>query len=193
MKKPRRSLLAISTICGSVLVIAGIAIYSDVALKRLPLDPLLIRQEAGQTVLADPSIKGGFLQKGLKNTEKAQEYIVVETGMGAPRYATRSLTVHAGKLVRVTLRNNSKVGQSDNWVLVKPGTREQVESAARQTPQGREWIPESSAVLAFVPVTKPGHSSARLFRAPNQPGDYPYLCTYAGRGESMNGVLHVID
>ncbi|CAM6054047.1 unnamed protein product [Sphagnum tenellum] len=150
-------------------------------------------QAAGQMALNENFLKGGSLQRGLVGNEKPQEFIEVETGSEVPNYVTREFTVQADDIISVELHNNSQVGHIHDWALIKPGTLKKVERLAKETSSTWDWIPETSDILAVVPMTKPGESSIRLFRAPDQPGDYPFLCTYPGHGMAMNGVLHVVD
>jgi hypothetical protein len=189
MKTPLRLVLGI--LVASLAFFFGLVIYSN-HFEKTPIAPSS-HQEAGQAALNQNFLKGGELQRGLLGNENPQEFIQVETSTESPSFITRSFTVHAGDIVSVTLRNHSKIGQSHDWVLVKPGTRAKVQKDARNTPEIWDWIPESSDVLAVVPLTKPGESTIGLFKAPSKPGDYPFLSTYAGRGNAMNGVLHVIS
>jgi plastocyanin len=190
MNTTTRYKFSVIAVCMSIAVALGFALYEG----YLPVKDARnsLKQAAGQiTSEGMVSTDGALLQRNLSGAEKPQESIHIETGTDVPRFTTQYFTVHAGTIIRVTLTNNSKVGHSENWALVKPGTRQLVEEAALRTPQPKGESPNTTDVLAFIPLTKPGQSKTRLFRAPDQPGDYPYLCTYAGRGEAMNGVLHV--
>jgi azurin len=50
--------------------------------------------------------------------------------------------------------------------------------------------PHDKRVLAATPLCGPGKTAMVEFTAP-APGDYPFLCSYAGHGEEMRGMLHV--
>lgn len=191
MNTTLRYKFAVVTVCASIAVALGFALYEGYI--PLKVAQTSIKQAAGRKSSDERvSSEGGPLQQRLSGTETPQEYIHIETAREVPRFATRKFTVHAGRIISVTLTNNSKVGHSENWVLVKPGSRKLVEEAAQRMPLPGNGVPKSANVLAFVPMTRPGQSEVRLFRAPDQPGDYPYLSTNAGRGEVMNGILHVI-
>ena len=41
-------------------------------------------------------------------------------------------------------------------------------------------------------LVDPGQTVTVQFRAPGQPGDYPYVCTFPAHWRVMNGVLHVV-
>lgn len=193
MKKIRSYQIALSGVTIAVVVMVGLLIYSRFFLTQ-SIQPVssLPQQAAGQAAMNETFLKGGLLQRSLKGHVQAQEFITVETGKNVPKYLKREFTVHAGKIVSVTLHNHSQLNQEHDWVLVQPGTRNDVQAAARKTPLIWQWIPDTPDILAFVPMTKPGKSTTRLFRAPSEPGDYPFLCTFPGHGNVMNGILHVI-
>jgi azurin len=186
----KRFPLPLSTLLTGLAIMSAITAYFSFTHKTPP-EPT---QEAGQASknLNETQLHGGSLQRGLAQAQP-EEYLEVETGADTPSYTQKDFTVHAGKVVSVTLRNQSTVNQEHNWVLVKPGTRENVQIEAERAGPTWEWIPQSSSILAFVPMTQPGQSQIVLFRAPKKPGDYPFLCTYPGHGNVMNGTLHVIS
>ena len=43
----------------------------------------------------------------------------------------------------------------------------------------------------FTSLVQPGQSVTVQFRAPSEPGDYPFVCTFPGHWRVMNGVLRV--
>jgi len=38
----------------------------------------------------------------------------------------------------------------------------------------------------------PGESFTLEFSAPEEPGDYPYVCTFPGHWRGMNGTMRVV-
>ena len=82
-----------------------------------------------------------------------------------------------------------------NWLLVKPGSAQEVGALADQMasqPDGfsKGYIPDSDKILvASKLLSKPGQEI--MFKAPEKPGDYPYLCTFPGHWRIMQGVLTV--
>jgi azurin len=55
----------------------------------------------------------------------------------------------------------------------------------------RHYVPDLDAVLAHTLVLDPGQSDTLHLRAPDEPGDYPYLCTFPGHWMVMSGVMRV--
>lgn len=128
-------------------------------------------------------------QKKLKGARE----IVIETA-GNLSYATRSFTVKAGEPIRFTLENPDVVPH--NWALIKPGTLHRVGDLANRliaNPEAaaRQYIPESSDVLAYTDIVLPREKFTIDFEAPNEPGRYPYLCTFPGHWLVMNGEMIV--
>jgi azurin len=136
-------------------------------------------------------LKGGVLQQNLENAQP-EVFLEEYTNEDAPGYETREFSVQVDKIVSLILHNRSTVEQQHNWVLVSPDSREKVQEEAKKVGRTWQWIPNSSDILAFVPLTQPGQSTSVVFRAPDKPGDYPFLCTYPGHGNAMHGILHVL-
>jgi hypothetical protein len=64
--------------------------------------------------------------------------------------------------------------------------------AARPGAAAQSYTPDMAQILAKTPLVDPGQSVSVIFRAPQTPGDYPYLCTFPQHWRIMNGVLKVV-
>ena len=109
-------------------------------------------------------------------------------------FLQRTLRVRAGELVRLEFKNPDSMPH--NWVLTRPGSLEAVgelTSAQVSDPRAfaRHYVPETDDVLVHTDLVPPGRSQAITFRAPAEPGTYPYLCTFPGHWRIMNGELIV--
>jgi azurin len=96
--------------------------------------------------------------------------------------------------VRLTLKNLDSVPH--NWVLLQPDSLSRVGQLANQlladpTAGQKQYVPRSEDVICYTDVIGPGQSFTIYFSAPDQPGRYPFLCTFPGHWMVMNGVLHV--
>jgi plastocyanin len=110
------------------------------------------------------------------------------------QYDLVRFSVKPGATVRVILTNNDDMGH--NLVFTLPGAREQVVQEALQLgAEGlqRDFVPSSPSVLAFIPVLEPGQTASVTFRAPEEPGAYPYVCTFPGHGFVMYGAMYVTE
>ena len=119
--------------------------------------------------------------------------ITIETGSNLS-FAIRSVHVEPGELIEFTLSNPDVVPH--NWALVKPGTLKRVGDLANRLISDPEaaighYIPESTDVLAYTDVVLPKEQFTIYFNAPDQPGHYPFLCTFPGHWRVMNGEMIV--
>ena len=109
-------------------------------------------------------------------------------------YQNPQLRVRAGQPVRLTLKNVDSVPH--NWVLVQPDSLARVGQLANQLladPMAgqKQYVPETDDVICYTDVVAAGGSFTIHFTAPQQPGRYPFLCSFPGHWMVMNGVLTV--
>jgi len=105
-----------------------------------------------------------------------------------------AMTVGAGQLVDLVVTNTDVMPH--NFILGAPGSLEAIGKAAdalMSSPAGavQQFVPDLPQILASTRLLEPGQSITIQFRAPGQPGAYPYVCTFPGHWRLMNGVLTV--
>ncbi|MDA7920436.1 plastocyanin/azurin family copper-binding protein [Verrucomicrobiales bacterium] len=132
------------------------------------------------------------------NTESGEvtegERSVVVDAIGGLQYAQKEILAKPGEAIALTLRNTDVMPH--NLVIVKPGAAKTVGDASfkmlNDPEAGRKhYVPDLPEVLHHIPVINPGVEHVLHFRAPTEPGDYPYICTFPGHWMAMNGVLKV--
>ena len=96
----------------------------------------------------------------------------------------------AGSTVKITFKNNAKPGGlQHNFLIVKPGSEQEVANAAIAAGNDKGWVPAgNAAVLAATKLVDPGQSDSVTFVVPAA-GDYPYICTFPGHSMVMKGVM----
>ena len=119
--------------------------------------------------------------------------VVIEAGKNLS-YLTRLIKARAGEAIKLTFVNPDVVPH--NWALVKRGAAEAVgvladKLIAQPDAALKNYVPASSDVLAHTDVVGPQEQGVIYFRAPAQPGRYPYMCTFPGHWRVMNGELVV--
>jgi len=105
-----------------------------------------------------------------------------------------SLVVPAGKSVSILFENPDMMPH--NVVIVKPGSTQQVGEAADAMARlkdgfERNFVPDTPDVLFHSPLVNAGQRFRLTFKAPAEPGQYPFLCTFPGHWRVMQGVLTV--
>lgn len=102
------------------------------------------------------------------------------------------LTALPGENIQIVLINQDDMPH--NLLITSPGKRQAVvEAALALEEKGPEmnFIPASPDILGSMPVVYPGDSISLVFKTPEKPGAYPYVCSYPGHGFFMYGVLYV--
>lgn len=111
-----------------------------------------------------------------------------------PFYDQERLEVKAGARVTFTFKNAADPGSNRmfNWVLVKPNTQLRVVSDGQSegSPETSYVKPNDPNVIAYTRLVAAGESDTITFDAP-PPGEYPFICTFPGYYNTMNGVLVV--
>lgn len=109
------------------------------------------------------------------------------------KFTIESFTVRPGQAVELTLDNTDVMPH--NLLLVAPGTIEDVSTAAMAMGVegwGKHYIPETKAVLQATKLVDASKQETLKFTAPDQVGDYPYVCTFPGHSYVMRGVMRVV-
>ncbi|MDG2382142.1 MAG: GDSL-type esterase/lipase family protein [Pirellulaceae bacterium] len=117
------------------------------------------------------------------------------------KYTVERFVVETNQPVKLVFLNPD--ANDHNLVIVKPGALEEVGMAANEMardPQNANsnFIPSSKQglILKASPMIGPGRQSrvhVLRFTAPNQPGVYPYVCTFPGHWVVMKGEIIVTD
>lgn len=109
-------------------------------------------------------------------------------------YDVTAFTVRPGQEVEVTFVNPDAT--QHNLVFVQPGSEEEVgmkANALARLPNALEtnFIPESDKLMWYTELVSQGASQTLRFRAPDQIGSYPYICTFPGHWMIMKGEMLV--
>ena len=110
------------------------------------------------------------------------------------KFDKTELVVKPGAAVELTFTNNDPMPMMHNLVLVKPGARLEIVTAAAimgAAGMANSFVPKSDKVIAYTPLVLTGNTYKLYFKAPTDPGKYEYICTYPGHGLTMWGILHV--
>lgn len=117
--------------------------------------------------------------------------VAVEAKMA---FDKQQIVVPAGKPVSLLFDNADLMPH--NVVIVKPGSAETIGEAADEMSAQKDgfekgFVPASPNVLFATPLVNAGKSYRLLFKAPTEPGDHPFICSFPGHWRVMQGVLRV--
>ena len=110
-------------------------------------------------------------------------------------YDKEEIAVQAGKSVEFRFSNTDAMPH--NFAVVIPGSLNEVGELAEATGRdkdaaARHYIPQSDKILVSSKLLQPGEAQAIAFDVPEQPGIYPFVCTYPGHYRRMYGALYVV-
>jgi len=113
------------------------------------------------------------------------------------KFSQTRFEVSAGQEVKVTMTNLGtmpKVAMGHNFVLLKKGSDSKAFSDAAIMAAATDYVPAALAdqVIAHTKLLGPKQSDEITFKAPTEPGEYPFLCTFPAHYLSgMKGVIVV--
>jgi len=105
--------------------------------------------------------------------------------------------VSAGQDVKVTMTNLGtmpKVAMGHNFILLKKGTDLKAFTDAAIMAAATDYIPAALAdqIIAHTKLLGPKQSDEVNFKAPTEPGEYPFICSFPAHFLSgMKGVMVV--
>ena len=110
-------------------------------------------------------------------------------------YDKEIIVVEAGKPVEFRFSNTDSMPH--NFAVTMPGALAEIGELAESTGRdadamARHYIPKSKNVLVGSKLLQPGEEEAISFIVPNEPGVYPFVCTYPGHWRRMYGALYVV-
>ncbi|MFH5832160.1 PVC-type heme-binding CxxCH protein [Halalkalibaculum sp. DA384] len=111
------------------------------------------------------------------------------------KYDIEEFSVEAGQQVEIVFENTDFM--QHNLLIVEPGALQKVGEAADDLaadPEGSDlqYVPDMPEVLHATNLVNPNQTITLSFTAPEDPGDYPYVCTFPGHWRTMQGVMNVI-
>jgi len=114
---------------------------------------------------------------------------------GTMSYDKNALTAWAGQTVSISFVNPDVAPH--NFLLAAPGSLKKIGGLAdamvrKGTGEDDNYVPKVPEILFAAPVLEPHKTTAFQFKAPPEPGEYPYICTFPGHWKVMNGVLTVV-
>jgi azurin len=113
------------------------------------------------------------------------------------KYSINSIEAKPGEEIKVILTNNGTQPlevMGHNWVLLKAGTDVAAFDAAALSSKDTGYIPAAlkDQIIAHIDLLGPRKSGEVTFKAPDAPGDYPFLCTFPAHYQvGMKGFLTV--
>ncbi len=109
------------------------------------------------------------------------------------KFSVEEISAKAGQTIQLVFKNTGNM--EHNLLLLQPGTIQEVGSLADEmiSSDGRakNYVPDTPNVITNTPIIQPGETVTITIQVPDEPGEYPYICTIPGHWRSMQGTLVV--
>ncbi len=138
--------------------------------------------------LAKPAKRTTTMPAGWGNVDQTVQ-VRAKPGL---KYDIEKIEVKAGQKIRIDFINPDDMPH--NFLIVMPGQGNKVgEAALKLGIKGTElnYVPDMEEVIYHTKLLQPGEKESIYIIAPQNPGNYTYVCTYPGHYISMRGTLVV--
>ena len=106
------------------------------------------------------------------------------------KYDTNRIQASPGDTIKINLKNNATmpIMKHNLVILSSQDAIEDIGAAAVKSPN---YVPSDTRILAASDLLGPGESTSLVVTVPSEPGTYPYICTFPGHYQVMQGVIIV--
>lgn len=129
-----------------------------------------------------------------ENWTNGPDKTITISATDAMTFDVTDFEVTAGSKVRIVLQNPTDL--LHNLLITKPGELETVaQTALNMGLDGpkQDYVPQTDNVLFHTSLVDVGNTQSIYFTAPEQPDEYPYVCTFPGHWQTMQGVMTVTE
>jgi len=101
----------------------------------------------------------------------------------AMKFDVTSIPAAPGEMIKVVLTNAMTLPKDvmgHNWILLTAGSDPVAFAAAAASDAASGYIPSKlkDKIIAFIALLGPNEVGEVTFKAPTEPGEYPFLCSF---------------
>jgi azurin len=130
----------------------------------------------------------------LKTTDSAQIITIEMAFLEGMKFSKTLFSAKAGQKIIINVINTEE--HAHNMVIGKPGTLNRIGAMTDSLISDHnawktDWVPQTSDILQKTPMLADGETYKLEFIVPDEPGDYPFVCTFPLHWQRMNGIMRV--
>jgi azurin len=124
--------------------------------------------------------------------------VTISTPPGQMKYDRPVIKAPPGSQMKLVFQNNDEMPHNIVFCLPKPGGNDKGMDVAMEAwklaekGEARGWIPEHPRIWAHSDLVAAHKKQELTVKVPDQPGIYPFVCTFPGHAMAMNGELRVL-
>jgi azurin len=116
--------------------------------------------------------------------------IEIETLGNQMSYNTPVIKAKAGSIIKIVFKNNATMSvMKHNIVVLK--SADDIDSVGKAAITATNYVPETAQIIAASDLIGPGESTDLVVNIPTAPGEYPFICTFPGHYQVMQGKIVV--
>ena len=140
-----------------------------------------------------PPSQGSPIRKALR--ELSVRVVAIRTLREQLEYDLRYFAVEAGKPVQIVLENGDAMPH--NIVFSAPGSLQEIGNEAKNMPapadeKEKAYVPKDPRIIDATPPVLAEEATTLTFKAPTEPGEYVFLCTFPDHWQRMYGTMIVV-
>ncbi|XOV70737.1 MAG: PVC-type heme-binding CxxCH protein [Verrucomicrobiota bacterium] len=150
-------------------------------------------EQAPPTLVASDVLETSGPASGVTSSSDNLVEVTIGTVPEKMQYDIKSFEVKAGAKVKVTFVNHDFMPH--NIVFSQPKSANEIGMAAIQMAAdgfAKGFIPDNDKIIAHSKLLQNKQLEVLEFTAPNEPGDYDFLCTFPGHHLLMRGIWKVV-
>ena len=128
------------------------------------------------------------------SVEPDADAIVIKTVMDQMRFDTAEFTVKAGEPVKIWFENPDYTPH--NLIIGQPDSAAEIAEAAEDLGAlgfTVGFLPDSDKIIIATELLNYREFQVIEFTAPNELGDYDFLCTFPNHWQTMKGIMRVVN
>ncbi len=124
--------------------------------------------------------------------------VTITTPPGQMKYDRPVLKATPGSQVKLIFQNNDEMPHNIVFCTPKADGNDKGMDVAMdawklaEQGEAKGWIPENKRIWAHSNLVPAHQKQEIILKVPDQPGIYPYVCTFPGHAVAMNGELRVL-
>jgi azurin len=131
-------------------------------------------------------------------TDEVDRTITIEPVGNQMEFQQTEFAVAPGETVRLVFDNTATAPSMQHNVVVlnEPPSQDifqRIGEGGMEAGVAGDYVPDDPAVLAYTPMSAPGETVEVTFTAPEETGEYGYVCTFPGHWATMNGTMRVTE
>ena len=116
--------------------------------------------------------------------------IEIESLGNQMKYNVPLIKAEAGTTIQIVFSNNATMDiMKHNIVVLK--SKEAIEEVGKAAINATNYLPESPNIIAASEMIGPGETTNLVVQIPTEKGEYPFICTFPGHYQVMQGKIVV--